>query len=375
MPDNFLVDDGAAFVDIYQIEKADVWVGGPGGKANKQGQSLANRTRFLKLLIDAHAAAVDPHPQYMTTAESDAAIAAAVAQLVNSSPTALDTLAELATALGNDANFATTVTNALAAKAPWAVVEQIITAAGLVIDHNTPGQLLTALRAAGVFQTPAQFDSSTKAATTEFVIKVGLSAAELLTITANATLTAAAHAGRSILVGSGIGNISLNLPLANTVRAGSRIEFMHTGNSAYSTSLVRQGADIITNPGAKTSVSLQFGETIVLESDGISQWFAVGGSLAASIGSGQTWQDMTASRTVGTNYTNTTGRTIVVAAYLTVSSGTPSVNIRVNGIYVGGQTCSVVGGAISVQAIVPPGATYLVSTVAGASLSYWSELR
>lgn len=44
-------------------------------------------------------------------------VQAAVAALVNSSPAALDTLNELATALGNDPNFATTITNALAAKA------------------------------------------------------------------------------------------------------------------------------------------------------------------------------------------------------------------------------------------------------------------
>lgn len=41
---------------------------------------------------------------------------AAVAALVNSSPATLDTLKELATALGNDANFATTITTALAGK-------------------------------------------------------------------------------------------------------------------------------------------------------------------------------------------------------------------------------------------------------------------
>lgn len=39
-----------------------------------------------------------------------------VANLVNSAPAALDTLDELAQALGDDANFATTVTNALAGK-------------------------------------------------------------------------------------------------------------------------------------------------------------------------------------------------------------------------------------------------------------------
>ena len=43
-------------------------------------------------------------------------VQAAIAALVASSPAALDTLNELAAALGNDPNFATTMTNALAGK-------------------------------------------------------------------------------------------------------------------------------------------------------------------------------------------------------------------------------------------------------------------
>ena len=43
-----------------------------------------------------------------------------LADLVNSAPAALDTLNELAASLGNDANFATTVTNSLATKLPLA---------------------------------------------------------------------------------------------------------------------------------------------------------------------------------------------------------------------------------------------------------------
>jgi hypothetical protein len=45
-----------------------------------------------------------------------AIITAAVASIVDSAPSTLDTLNELAAALGDDANFATTITNALAAK-------------------------------------------------------------------------------------------------------------------------------------------------------------------------------------------------------------------------------------------------------------------
>lgn len=50
-------------------------------------------------------------------AANTAFVAAAVARLVDSSPGALDTLNELAKALGNDPNFATTIMNALAGKA------------------------------------------------------------------------------------------------------------------------------------------------------------------------------------------------------------------------------------------------------------------
>lgn len=51
-----------------------------------------------------------------TQLATTAFVAAAVAAVINGSPGALDTLNELAAALGNDANFSATVTNALAGK-------------------------------------------------------------------------------------------------------------------------------------------------------------------------------------------------------------------------------------------------------------------
>jgi hypothetical protein len=66
--------------------------------------------------IDTSAIIDDDAPSLVTTYSSTkiaADIAAAVAALVNSSPAALDTLQELAAALGNDANFAATVSTAL----------------------------------------------------------------------------------------------------------------------------------------------------------------------------------------------------------------------------------------------------------------------
>ncbi|MBS4958690.1 MULTISPECIES: hypothetical protein [Clostridium] len=51
-----------------------------------------------------------------TKTQVDAAISAAVNGLINGAPGALDTLIELASALGNDPNFAATITNSLATK-------------------------------------------------------------------------------------------------------------------------------------------------------------------------------------------------------------------------------------------------------------------
>ncbi|AAQ07589.1 tail fiber protein [Escherichia coli] len=69
-----------------------------------------------------------------TQIATTAYVRAAISALVGSSPEALDTLNELAAALGNDPNFATTMTNALAGKQP---LDATLTAlAGLATDAN-----------------------------------------------------------------------------------------------------------------------------------------------------------------------------------------------------------------------------------------------
>lgn len=110
---------------IYQLETTDLVEGGPDGVDNIQAIALAKRTQFLKALILAaqdslagHEAASDPHPQYLTTAEGNSLIANAVSALVNSSPATLDTLNELAAALGDDPNFAASMATQLGNKQP-----------------------------------------------------------------------------------------------------------------------------------------------------------------------------------------------------------------------------------------------------------------
>lgn len=128
---------------IYQLETSDPVVAGPGGISNRQAEQLASRTAYLKKMqettgesLQVHLAASDPHSQYApknspaltgmptapTTAQTanntqiatTAFVKSAIAALINGSPTALDTLQELANALGNDPHFSTTILNAIA---------------------------------------------------------------------------------------------------------------------------------------------------------------------------------------------------------------------------------------------------------------------
>src|SRR5210317_1816224 len=70
-----------------------------------------------------------------------------ISALVDSSPEALNTLNELAAALGDDANFSTTVTNSIATKAPLAspTFTGTLTASGITYptSDGTNGQVLT----------------------------------------------------------------------------------------------------------------------------------------------------------------------------------------------------------------------------------------
>ncbi|QJQ19532.1 phage tail protein [Pseudomonas sp. SK] len=112
-------------------------------------QSLALKAPLASPVLTGVPTAPTPAAGTNTTQLATAAfVQAAIASLVASSPAALDTLNELAAALGNDPNFATTMTNALALKAPLA----------------SP-----TFTGAPKAQTPAISDNGTSLATTAFV--------------------------------------------------------------------------------------------------------------------------------------------------------------------------------------------------------------
>lgn len=100
------------------------------------------------------------------------------------------------------------------------------------------------------------------------------------------------------------------------------------------------------------------------------QAFATGQDL----GVGQTWQDVSASRAVGTTYTNSTGKPIMLEIIVNLAGG-HATNLYLNGVIVGAHSY-IYSGTISYthSVIVPNGNTYSVIIGSGA-INKWSELR
>ena len=99
-------------------------------------------------------------------------------------------------------------------------------------------------------------------------------------------------------------------------------------------------------------------------------------SLNAGIGVNQTWQDVSASRAIGTTYTNSTGKPIVVAITYTNSAGNSVQGLTINGVAVYCAGIESAGLPSGFSLIVPNGATYVtVSNTGTMTKVTWNELR
>jgi hypothetical protein len=92
------------------------------------------------------------------------------------------------------------------------------------------------------------------------------------------------------------------------------------------------------------------------------------------IGVGQTWQSVT--RAIGTTYTNSTGKPIMVAITVTCNAGNTVQGLTINGVAVYAGAVNVLGAGAGFALIVPNGATYVTLTNGGTlTLVTWVELR
>ena len=100
-------------------------------------------------------------------------------------------------------------------------------------------------------------------------------------------------------------------------------------------------------------------------------------TLDTAFGIGQTYSDVTASRTKNVTYINTTGRAILVNVCATCTDGDGGLTVTVGGIRVGHSLGQQEAGSGSwyntLTFIVPNFGSYIVSGNSG--ILFWSELR
>lgn len=89
----------------------------------------------------------------------------------------------------------------------------------------------------------------------------------------------------------------------------------------------------------------------------------------SSIGVGQAWVDVTASRVAGTNYTNTTGRPIEVGIEVNTSG---EATLTVDGVIASSVNGNLGVTYVECRATIPPGAVYMLT---GTGILNWAELR
>ncbi|SDJ08199.1 hypothetical protein SAMN05444157_1640 [Frankineae bacterium MT45] len=141
---NIVVPDGAGpfwAVDLMTTEQPTLGVvvgsqgppGPPGAGGSGAVSSVAGRTGAVTLSTSDVAGLGTAATHAATDFDAAGTAATAVNNLVNAAPGALNTLKELADALGDDANFAATMTTALAGKASTTALNAEVTNRGTAI--------------------------------------------------------------------------------------------------------------------------------------------------------------------------------------------------------------------------------------------------
>ena len=105
-------------------------------------------------------------------------------------------------------------------------------------------------------------------------------------------------------------------------------------------------------------------------------WVDLGAALASVVGGvGKTWQDMSASRALGTTYTNNSGGPIEVIVSANSTTASALMTATLGGLSVQGPAQATPGINASMSFTVPNGVTYSVSMVGSTTLAAWAELR
>ena len=155
------------------------------------------------------------------------------------------------------------------------------------------------------------------------------------------------------------------------------MSFISAGNTTTTTLVVNGDTtgNLVFNTGGANTTALTL--TNAQNATFAGTITAAGNTVATTnqvIGVGQTWQAV--SRAIGTTYTNSTGKPIMVAITFTCSQNNTVQGLTINGVivYTIGSSVATYGSGFSL--IVPDGATYVTATNGGTlTLVTWAELR
>jgi hypothetical protein len=178
------------------------------------------------------------------------------------------------------------VTPATLVRASWLNMIQeelraIVVAAGLAPSKTNYNQVLTALSSPGVFQTPPQFDNTTRSATMAAVKAGGMQHSGPIIVSASRAITALESIGNFVLITGNSGPITITLPSLAACPPGGSVSFLNA--NIYDVTISRAGTDGI-NPGgggATSTLVLHPGDTLSLTTvAGVANWQCFGGSAA-----------------------------------------------------------------------------------------------
>lgn len=133
-------------------------------------------------------------------------------------------------------------------------------------------------------------------------------------------------------------------------------------------------ASLVTGRGA--NIPVVAGDSFLMRSTAANTVEVVGGTflIDRAIGSGQTLQDVTASRPTGTTFTNTTGRSIEVLLHVNANGNTDVLTITLGGVVIFSNDVGVTGMGQLFTFTVGAGVSYRVDITA-ATINKWSEIR
>lgn len=266
---------------------------------------------------------------------------------------------------GSASNFAAGVQSAIRAAVPVSRLQPV--------DASVAANALTVTLA------PTTLDFRSLTLTSGAVNTRNISAQLSLTVPSGATLgaTNGVSARLVVLALDSAGTIEL----AITNLAGS-LQLDETGLiSTTAISAAATAANVIYSQTARTNVPYRV-VGFVDSNQATAGTYAsapllvqgAGGQALSGIVDGRSWQDVTASRALGTTYYNTTGRPIAVMVRMQASSASdPIITVGATQVYgTGGAS----GVSMVAYADVPVGSSYSATAAAGTpALISWKEMR